>query len=75
MEKLKLFIKQLKTGENPGPDSVSVAYYKTFAGELSTPCLAAFNFLATHPHSLQNTLEVQISVIPNEGKDATLDSN
>lgn len=68
-------LKQLLTGKSPGPDWLTVSYYKTFH-EILTPFFAkTFNSLHSTQQISRDLLEAHITVIPKPGKDATIVSN
>lgn len=57
-------LKQIKPGKSPGPDGLSVSYYKTFADTLIPQFLTTFNSLDTHPDKCRDLLEAHIVVLP-----------
>uniref|UniRef100_A0A8C5MMF1 Reverse transcriptase domain-containing protein n=1 Tax=Leptobrachium leishanense TaxID=445787 RepID=A0A8C5MMF1_9ANUR len=62
-------MKLMKKGKSPGPDGLSLEYYKHFATELYPRMLSAFQSVGAdtsfHPHTVGAT----IAVIPKPGKD------
>lgn len=60
----------MKLGKSPGPDGLTLQYYKCFLDALSPSLLSA------NPNiSLGGILEAHITVIPKEGKDTFQVSN
>lgn len=51
-EEADLALKQMKTAKSPGPDGLSVGYYKTYASTLTPFFILAFNSLASPTWSL-----------------------
>lgn len=69
VEEVLEVIKHLKSNSAPGPDSFSVAYYKSFAGVLA-PYMARFFNHTTRGTPLDCQLNSAfISVIPKPDKD------
>lgn len=65
-------LKQLKTGKTPGPDGLTVSYYKSFTEILIPHFTKAFNSLPTSPQANTDILEAHITLIPKPGKDTTM---
>uniref|UniRef100_A0A8C5MPA2 Reverse transcriptase domain-containing protein n=1 Tax=Leptobrachium leishanense TaxID=445787 RepID=A0A8C5MPA2_9ANUR len=74
-EELAHALKKQKNGKSPGPDGYPTEYYKKFRGTLLPYLTRALNTLRDgtplHPQALQ----AAITIIPKEGKDATLCSS
>lgn len=68
----KLALKQMKPDKSPGPDGLTVGYYKTCTELLLTFFL---NFFASPTLLPLDLLTAHITVIPKPGKDATLVTN
>lgn len=67
-----LVLKQLKPGKSPGPDGLTVVYYKIYADTLIPHFLKAFNSLASRSPPPRDLLEAHITVIPKPGKHPSL---
>lgn len=74
-DELDIVIKQMKPGKSPGPDGLTVGYYKAFTNVLYTPFLNAFNYLSTDKSPPRDLLTAHIAVLPKPDKDQTLISN
>lgn len=75
MEETTTALKQLKAGKSPGPDGLTVGYYKTFQETLTPHFTKAFNTLSASPQNNKDLLEAHITLIPKPGKDDTLVTN
>lgn len=58
-----------KPGKAPGPDGLTIAYYKTLLPSLGQHMVELYNRLGVWKSFHCSTLSAQISVIPKEGKD------
>lgn len=75
MEETIEALKQLKMSKSPGPDGLTVSYYKSFADILLPKFITAFNSLASTPQACKDILEAHITLLPKPDKDPTLVSN
>lgn len=60
----------MKPGKSPGPDGLTLQYYRTFADVLMPRFLSALRSLLKQPHYPGQFLKAHITVIPKEGKDS-----
>uniref|UniRef100_A0A8C5M3V0 Reverse transcriptase domain-containing protein n=1 Tax=Leptobrachium leishanense TaxID=445787 RepID=A0A8C5M3V0_9ANUR len=76
IEELHNAIKLTPTGKTPGPDGLSLRYYKTFLPTLAPAWLQAFNTMTQRPHALPpQSLSATITLIPKPNKDHDLCAN
>lgn len=75
VEEILTALKQLKTGKSPGPDSMTVSYYKSFPDTLIPQLIKAFNNLSPSNVANKDILEAQITLIPKQSKDTRMVSN
>lgn len=68
-------LKQLSPGKSPGPDGLTISYYKSFTVVLIPHFTKAFNSLSSSPHAQKDILEAHVTLIPKPGKDNTIVSN
>lgn len=64
-------LKNTKLGKAPGPDGLTLQYYKTLLPSLGDHLIKLLNGLTKGGKLYTTTLQVQNSVIPKEGKDLT----
>lgn len=62
-------LKDAPNGKEPGPDSLSIAYYKALSCSLSEHFLRAFNSITSGQTLPANTFRAQITLIPKDRKD------
>lgn len=74
-EEIKLALKNTVTGESPGPDGFTRHYYKKFKEQLIPSLFLYMNGLNKGNEMRRESLQTYITVIPREGKDATLCSS
>lgn len=74
-EEISLVIKKLKNNSAPGPDGLSVPYYKHFAPLLSPYLARFFNHLRTGAQLDRALNSAFITVIPKPGKDSSCTAN
>uniref|UniRef100_A0A8C5MTA5 Reverse transcriptase domain-containing protein n=1 Tax=Leptobrachium leishanense TaxID=445787 RepID=A0A8C5MTA5_9ANUR len=73
VEELQNAVKLTPTGKTPGPDGLSLRYYKTFLPTLAPAWLQAFNTLTQHHRVLPpQSLSATITLIPKPDKDHDL---
>lgn len=65
------FLAAIATTKPHGLGGFSLLYYKTFASTLTQPFLQLFVAPFDTHHFLSDTLQVTMTVIPQEGKDGT----
>lgn len=75
MEETSEALKQLNTGKSPGPDGLTVDYYKSYLDATFPQFLKAFNSLASSSHTNRDLLEAHITMIPKPGKETNIVSN
>lgn len=68
---IQLAIKNTKQGKAPGPDGLTIQYYKTLLPSLGQHLTKLFNDLGKGSSLHHNTLQAQIAVIHKEDKDPT----
>lgn len=68
-------LKQLKMGKSPGPDGLTVSYYKSFTNVLFPYFTKAFNFLSSSPQANKDILKAHITLTLKPGKDTTMVSD
>lgn len=66
---IQLAIKSTKQGKAPGPDGLTVQYYKTLLPSLGQHLIKLFNDLGKGSKLHHNTLQAQIAVIHKEDRD------
>lgn len=71
LTEIQLAIKNTKKGKSPGPDGLTIQYYKTLLSSLGQHMTKLFNDLGKGSTLHHNTLQAQIAVIPKEDKDLT----
>lgn len=74
-DEITAVLKQLRTGKSPGPDGLTVSYYKTFHDILTPHLTTTFNALSSSSQVNKDLLEAHITLILKPGKDETLVSN
>lgn len=74
-EEILTALKQMKPGKSPGPDGLTVSYYKSFPGTLVPHLTKAFNNLSPTSNTMRDILEAHVTLIPKQGKDPSLVSN
>uniref|UniRef100_A0A8C5P9T9 Reverse transcriptase domain-containing protein n=1 Tax=Leptobrachium leishanense TaxID=445787 RepID=A0A8C5P9T9_9ANUR len=74
-EELEEAIKLTPSGKSPGPDGLSLQYYKSLHGLLAQHWLRAFNSLTEGTHLQASALTANITLIPKPGKDPELCSS
>ncbi|XP_077309868.1 membrane-spanning 4-domains subfamily A member 8-like [Lithobates pipiens] len=75
MDEITNALKQLKPGKSPGPDGLTVAYYKTFADILKPHFLSALKSFTEPINPPAEFLQAHITVIPKSGKDPSVVTN
>ena len=69
LQELQMALGNTKPGKAPGPDGLTVAYYRALLPALGTRMVELFNGLGTGEKLHVSTLQAQIAIIPKEGKD------
>lgn len=69
LSELQLALKSSKSGKAPGPDGLTIPYYKTLLPSLGQHLVRLYNNLGSGGKFHKSTLQAQISVISKEGKD------
>lgn len=69
LSELQLAIGQTKLRQAPGPDGLTIQYYKTLLPSLGLYMVNLFNNLETANSFHETNLQAHILVIPKEGKD------
>lgn len=69
LPELQLAIKNTKLGKAPGPDGLTLQYYKTLLPSLGDQLVKLLNGLTKGKTLHATTLQAHISVIPKDGKD------
>lgn len=65
IEETTAALKQLKSGKSPGPDGLTIGYYKTFQDILAPQFTKAFNSLPSSPQSNKATRPTRGTYYPN----------
>uniref|UniRef100_A0A8C5QB08 Reverse transcriptase domain-containing protein n=1 Tax=Leptobrachium leishanense TaxID=445787 RepID=A0A8C5QB08_9ANUR len=68
-EELRIAIKDTPTGKAPGPDGLSLLYYKKLLDTLTPQWLSAFNSLTQGGCLHPATLTATVTLLPKPGKD------
>ena len=71
-KKVEEAIGAMKVGKAPGPDGLTVQYYRTFLPLLLEHMTKLFNALGSTAELTKETLLAYIALIPKEGKDPAL---
>lgn len=71
LEEIQNVIGSIKGGKAPGPDGLTITYYKTLMVSLGKFMHKFFNSLGPDMTFPRDTLSAYIAVIPKEGKDPT----
>lgn len=69
LPELQLVIGHTKSGKAPGPDGLTIQYYKILLPSLGDHLVKLLNNLSKGGTLHNSTLQAQISVIPKDGKD------
>lgn len=75
MEETSEALKPLNTGKSPGPDGLTVGYYKSSPDATLPYFLKAFNLMASASHTNKDLLKAHITMILKPGKYTNIVSN
>lgn len=74
-EEILKILKESPAGKSPGPDGLSVVYYKKFSDSLVPRLCSYMNKIGGNREIRREALEAMITIIPKEGKDPLLCSS